>query len=350
MVFAGDFRFGGLLPASGQFFKKQNVRSVFLDPKTRTNVLFSDRVSTGTRLNRTFVLELNLDKRGSMSKQSLKKTRIQATAADGCPLQIYGYLPAEAKGTSVLLFPAMGVPGRAYAKFSNALAGRGHPVFVTDLRGTGESGPPPSRKVDFNYDTYLYSDWPAVITAVRQAMPTGKLTLAGHSIGAQLNLIYSGQNPGAADALALMTPNTSYYKCFPGASALRFRFWFHLMPALVSLVGYFPGHRLGFGGKNAAGVIRDWAYTGRTGRFRGSDGRDLEPAFRDVQTPVAAISFADDALAPRAAADSLLGRLNPALLSRLDIEPKAGAALGHFGWMRDTGTYLDWLSDWLAKI
>ncbi|MEQ9363587.1 MAG: alpha/beta fold hydrolase [Leptospirales bacterium] len=283
-------------------------------------------------------------------KQSVQKTKFTARAADGCDLRIYGYVPAEPSGPSVLLFPAMGVPGRAYAKVCNALASRGFPVYVTDLRGTGESGPAPSRRVDFNYDTYLKSDWPAVIEAVRENARPKRLLLAGHSIGAQLNLIYLGLHPDSADGLVLFTPNTSYYKCFPGASALRFRVWFHLMPALVTLLGYFPGDRLGFGGKNAAGVIRDWAYTGRTGRFRGSDGTDLEPAFAKVRAPVAAISFGDDALAPRAAADHLLGRLDPEIVSRLDLEARSQKEMGHFGWMRDTSPYLEWLVDWLHKV
>ena len=242
----------------------------------------------------------------------------------------------------------MGAPGRAYAKVCSALAGRGYTTYAMDLRGTGESGPPPDRAHDFNYDTYLNSDWPAVVAAVREKFPNSGLVLAGHSIGAQLGLVYAGENPDAIRGLLLFTPNTPYYRCFSGAQALRFRLYFHLFPLLVRVLGYFPGDRLGFGGRNAAGVIRDWSYTGRTGLFRGSAGRSLEPAFAAVRAPVAAVSFADDTLAPEAAAENILGRLRPELVTRMTVPADPDRKTpGHFAFMRDSTTWLDWAVSWL---
>lgn len=284
-----------------------------------------------------------------MLKQTIQKTRLTARGTDGCDLQIYGYLAAEPRGTTILIFPGMGIPGRAYAKVCNALAGRGYSTFVTDLRGTGESGPPPARGIDFNYDTYLNSDWPAVIAAVREQHPSEKLVLGGHSIGAQLTLVYAGLHPEVVDGVLLFTPNTPYYKCYRGVTSLRYRLWFYLLPLLVRALGYFPGDRLGFGGKNAAGVIRDWTYTGRTGLFRGSDGRDLEPAFARIDAPVATLSYEDDGLAPRAAADNLLARLDAGRVDRLEIATNPKKEMGHFGWMRDSTQYIDWLNGWLNK-
>lgn len=284
------------------------------------------------------------------------KTTLSATAEDGCELQIYGYIPANANDaappkTALLFFPAMGTPGRAYARFGSTLAGLGVACYICDLRGTGSSGPPPDRGNDFDYSTYLHSDWPACIAAVRSAHPNARLLLGGHSIGAQLSLVYAGLHPDASDGLVLFTPNTSYYAVFPGAQKWRFWLWFRLIPIISRIVGYFPGDRLGFGGRNALGVIRDWSYTGRTGKFRDRVTGDLEPAFAQLRAPVAAISFTGDALAPGAATDHILGKLSAdARVDRLRVETGPPRPEDHFQWMRNPALYQDWLRDWIERV
>lgn len=293
------------------------------------------------------------------------KTTLTATADDGCELQIYGQLPPGAAETVLLFFPAMGTPGRAYARFSGALAGLGIACYVCDLRGTGSSGPPPDRRNNFDYATYMHSDWPACIAAVRAAHPGARLLIGGHSIGAQLSLVYAGLHANAADSpelteqiagLVLFTPNTSYYAVFPGWQKLRFWLWFRLIPMISWVMGYFPGDRLGFGGRNALGVIRDWSYTGRTGKFRDRVQGDLEPAFGKINVPIAAISFTGDALAPGAATDHILAKVTGGApdssqrIERLRVETGPPRPEDHFQWMRNPALYLDWLRDWIGRL
>ncbi len=313
-----------------------------------------------------------MSSRPAPSSNKPARTTLTATAEDGCELQIYGQLPSQPTGakpdtaspeTALLFFPAMGTPGRAYARFSSALAGIGVACYVCDLRGTGDSGPPPSRANDFDYATYLYSDWPACIAAVRAAHPGARLLIGGHSIGAQLSLVYAGLHADAnADKIAglvLFTPNTSYYAVFPGWQKLRFWLWMRLIPIISRIVGYFPGDRLGFGGRNALGVIRDWSYTGRTGRFRDRVTGDLESAFARINNvPIAAISFTGDALAPGAATDHILAKVTQQpgaagggqLIERLRVETGPPRPEDHFQWMRSPALYLDWLRDWLGRL
>ena len=65
-----------------------------------------------------------------------------------------------------VVWPAMGVPGRFYRAFAGQLATAGLTTVVADLRGTGESGPPPSRSSRYGY-LELADDVGTVLAEVR---------------------------------------------------------------------------------------------------------------------------------------------------------------------------------------
>ena len=82
--------------------------------------------------------------------------------------------------------------------------------------------------------------------------------------------------------------------------------------------------------------IADWTRTGLTGRYpaAGVDA-DLEAALGKVATPLRAVLFQDDWLAPRCSLAYLLGKMRSPDVPILGLDAHAlGVHADHFAWMR----------------
>jgi predicted alpha/beta hydrolase len=113
---------------------------------------------------------------------------------------------------------------------------------------------------------------------------------------------------------------------------------------VAALLRVWPGW--GFGGRQARGVIRDWAYTARTGRFPRLGGADAEAAVRGLTTPVLAVSVEGDAYTPAAVMDHLCAKLTGTPVSRVHYTvTEAGGPLDHFRWVRAAGPLADRIAD-----
>ena len=135
----------------------------------------------------------------------------------------------------------------------------------------------------------------------------------------------------------LVASSAPFPQAFTGSVGLGLPIALRLAPVLSDLLGYWPGRRLGFGGREARGVMRDWAGTGRARGYRIEClGRDLDPLLADVAIPVDALALAQDGFAPEAAVRVLLGKLG----GDREIEVMDDAALGtrsdHFSWLKQS--------------
>lgn len=183
----------------------------------------------------------------------------------------------------VLITPAMGVRARYYRPFAAALRAAGLAVAVADLRGTGESTPKPSRACRYGYPE-LAADVGAVLAALKSRRDGRRTLLLGHSLGGQaalLHLALHGEHD--VDGLALVAVGVPWWRSYPGLRGYGVLPYTQGIAATARLLGVWPGW--GFGGRQARGVIRDWAYTARTGRFPQLDGVDAEAAVRALRTP-----------------------------------------------------------------
>jgi len=249
-------------------------------------------------------------------------------------LQIYPEPAETADAPLVLISPAMGVPARYYRPFATALRAGGLAVAVADLRGTGASTPRPSRGCRYGY-AELTTDVGAVLAALKERRNGRRTLVLGHSLGGQAALLHLALQPGHdVDALALVAVGLPFWRTYPagprGYGVLPFT---QTVAATTRLLGVWPGW--GFGGRQARGVIRDWAYTARTGRFPHLDNVDAEAALRDLRTPVLAVSVDNDEYTPHETLDHLCGKLASAPITRERhrAEP-AGSHLNHFSWAR----------------
>jgi predicted alpha/beta hydrolase len=243
--------------------------------------------------------------------------------------------PADPAAPMVAIWPAMGVPARFYRPFAGRLRDNGLAVVVADLRGTGASTPAPSRRSRYGYQA-LVDDVGAVLAALKPHRDGRRLVLLGHSLGGQLCLLHLARATaaeGAADidGLALVAVGLPYWRIYPGRSSLRVLALTRAVHLSTTLLRVWPGW--GFGGRQARGVIRDWAYTARTGRFPQLSGVDTDAAVAAVRAPVLAVSLQRDYYTPASTLDHLLSKLTAAPVLREHYQGEAD----HFNWARTDG-------------
>jgi predicted alpha/beta hydrolase len=251
---------------------------------------------------------------------------------DRIGLQVYPEPDGVTDAPVVVIWPAMGVRARYYRPFATALREAGLAVVVADLRGTGASTPSPDRSSGYGY-AELIADVGAVQEALKPRLDGRRRILLGHSLGGQAALLHLALDGDSdVDGLALIAVGLPYWRLYPD---LRRRLLVFPMTqaigATTALLREWPGW--GFGGRQARGVIRDWAYTARTGRFPAIAGVDAEAAVRKVRTPVLAISIDHDQYTPHETLDDLCAKLSAAPVERHRVSlPGAD----HFTWVRQS--------------
>ncbi|ORT59117.1 alpha/beta fold hydrolase [Streptomyces sp. CB03238] len=249
-----------------------------------------------------------------------------------------------------LVVPAMGARARFYAPFARRLHRAGLHVAVTDLRGQGDSTPVARRGVAYGYRETVEDDLPAVVRAVSAEFPCSPVVLVGHSLGGQLALL-SATGLTGVHAVVLTAAGSVWWRGFGPVRGLRNLVGSQLFAALATVLGYWPGERLGFGGTQATGVMRDWARQGRTGRYTlpGSD-TDYEVALARMKLPVLAVDVDNDILAPPAATDHLLRKVPAAPVSRWRYTAAlaGGRRVDHFRWVKHSDGMSAYIADWIS--
>lgn len=274
---------------------------------------------------------------------------LRVVAADGAVAELLLCHSVGSADVSPLLYwlPAMGVPARHYLPLAQALAARGVTVAIHEWRGIGSSDRRASRRQDWGYRELLSYDLPAGLAAVRAQLPRARCWLGGHSLGGQLATLYASQDASLA-GLALVASGAPYWRCFARGWGIRAAY--SLAPFVASVFGYLPGRRIGFGGNEARGVIRDWASSGRSGCYTvAGSGRDWERQLSTVQAPLLAVRLADDWLGPAPSLTWLLDKLPaaPRQVVALTAAQLHGPA-DHFSWMKAPGPVAAVIAAWLC--
>jgi predicted alpha/beta hydrolase len=249
------------------------------------------------------------------------------------------YEPPPGPAPLVLLWPAMGVPARFYRPFASWLREAGLAVVVADLRGTGASRPRPSRRSRYGL-AELADD---VGAALAQLPPDRPVVLAGHSLGGQACLLHLARSTApAVTGLALLAVGLPYWRSYQDRQRLWVLSFTQAIHATSTVLRVWPGW--GFGGRQSRGVIGDWAYTARTGRFPDLRGVDMEAALATVRVPVLAVSLERDRYTPAPTVDLLVGKLAAAPVRREHYDD----GVDHFSWARSPTPIADLVAQFAA--
>lgn len=263
-------------------------------------------------------------------------TTLRVRSADGAEADLRLVSPPRPTAALYLL-PALGVGIRPNEQFAAALAMRGVAVAIHEWRGLGNSSVRASRACDWGYRELLELDIPAGLAAAEVALPGVRWSIAGHSLGGQLALIQAALQPDRFDRVHVLASGLPDWRAYTRLRGLGIWAALHVMPLSAILLGHYPGARLGFAGREARGLIRDWSYSGRHARYRIREGlTDPEPALHAFRGEVRAVHLASDWLCPRPALQVLMDK-TPSADWRIDTLHDAAFAprkADHFGWLK----------------
>lgn len=270
---------------------------------------------------------------------------IELQTADGHRWSLAGCVP-DRPHTALLWLPALGVGAKHYLPFAQALAARGVAAYVHEWRGAGSSSLRAGRDCDWGYRELLELDLPVSAAALRRLHPGIQAIIGGHSLGGQLACCLLATAPETAQRIWLVASGAPYWRAFPFPHRPLLPLVYRFLPWLSDRNGALPGRRIGFGGNEARGLVRDWARTGLTGIYagRGVDA-DLEAGMAQIQAPVQAVVMASDWLGPESSLRFMLSKLPNA---HAQVEAFDGVRLGaradHFTWMKHPQPVADWLT------
>ena len=273
---------------------------------------------------------------------SVRAFELPVVARDGHRLLVQARIPASPHSTLVW-HGGMGIAARHFLPFADAMAARGIAVFVPDWRGVGSSSLRASRSSDWGYRELLTQDLPAIESAVDQVVPGVRRIVGGHSLGGQLASVRAGLAPASAGALWLVASGTPHWRAFPSPT----RWWlpgaYHLLDGIAKACGKLPGRRIGFGGEESRGVMRDWSRSGLSGVYAAEGFKvDLEAALGRVALPIRAVRMAHDWLAPDSALRALLAKM-PEAQARIALLDAAAPHVraDHYAWMKHPASTVD---------
>lgn len=241
---------------------------------------------------------------------------------------------AKPGGPALLVAPAMGVHARSYDRLGAALARAGVTTLVMELRGSETSSVQPRRGVDYGYAELLDDVRLHVDELERRA--GGPVHLLGHSLGSHLGTIGLSRwwKPGAR--LVVIAGGTVHYRVWSGLERWGVLVGTQLAQLVSRGLGVYPGHRLGFGGRQGASLITEWSNAARTGTFVSRRDGPLEVQLGVLEPEVLAIHVKGDTMAPRPTTEALVGKLTRARVRWLELEPPAEPRKQnpHFRWMK----------------
>lgn len=255
-------------------------------------------------------------------------------------------------GPVLVFLPALGMATRFYRPLAAAFEARGIGVLMVEQRGHGDSPWRPSRQQDFGFREALTEDIPAALDWLEATHPGRPAVLMGHSLGGHYATMLSALIPERLQGIVICATGTAWHGAFRGKTARQLRLLTRIMPLLLRVLGYYPGEQLGFGGKEAARLMRDWLQLAGHDRYaaEGID-TDLEAGIRLFEGPVLAIQLQDDAYAPATSLDGLLARYRSARVTRRVVDAEAlGDAADHFRWARTPEAICETVSDWLSAL
>lgn len=255
-------------------------------------------------------------------------------AEDGHRFELLARVPTRPRAR-LLWLPALGVAARHYLPFAEALAARGIAVYLHEWRGNGSSSLRPSRTQDWGYRDLLEQDLPASLANVAGDAAT-PLIIGGHSLGGQLACCFAGLHPQRFARVWLVASGTPYWRTFPAPRGWTLPLVYRFLPWLAQRQGVLHGKKLGFGGTEARGLIRDWSRVGLNNHYAAAGmATDLEAAMRDLRGQAAAVVMDHDWLAPTGSMQGLLAKM-PGMRAQLSVvsAQMLGARADHFAWMK----------------
>ena len=274
---------------------------------------------------------------GEQVQPAVVETDVVVEAADGYPLAVRRYAPADGAARHLVVAGATGVPQGFYRRFADHAARRGFAVTTFDYRGIGLSRHGSLRSLRMDYRDWGALDLAAVLAGAA-ADAGGPVPLVGHSFGGlAVGLL---PRPELVSAVHAFGSGSGWTGWMPRLERLRVRFFWEVVgPLVVRRAGYLAWSRLGLGEDLPRDVYRQWRqWCSRPGFWFDDpvDGERLRAAFARVTAPVTAVTSTDDRWITPRGRDAFFAHLTAASVTAVDVDPRRDGlpSLGHMGYFR----------------
>jgi predicted alpha/beta hydrolase len=256
----------------------------------------------------------------------------------------------ERPGKALVAFlPALGASVDFYRPMAEAWAALGYRVATIELRGGKQSSIRDVRAHNFGYNEILNVDLASIVPRLRAEAGGQPFLLAGHSLGGQFALLYASRHPSEVDAVVLLAGGSNYYGAMPRGKRLTRHLGLRTVRTIDRVLGFFPGDKLGFGGRQPFNMILDWTQEALTGRYRVKrDAADYDHALEQLQVPVLMVSLQGDRLVPRPSADYLARKLTRAQVAQIEHRAEDGTPHHHFRWVKRSAPILAQVDHWIG--
>ncbi|PKM21947.1 MAG: hypothetical protein CVV10_06765 [Gammaproteobacteria bacterium HGW-Gammaproteobacteria-14] len=137
---------------------------------------------------------------------------------------------------------------------------------------------------------------------------------------------------------------------FEGKTRRGLQWLCRLIPLCNLLLGYYPGDKLGFGGREARTIMSDWLALARTNVYqaRGVE-YDFDGAIGRYAGPLLSIRLLDDPFAPAAAMAAVSDKFPPSQVTQVEISAaELNDCADHFRWARTPQAVVSHIVRWLA--
>lgn len=253
---------------------------------------------------------------------------------------------------TLICLPAMGVRASYYELFATSLCKKGFNVITADYRGQGNSSVRASRNIDYGYEEII-GDLKELIEHVNVWFPDNKKIIVGHSLGGQIGSLFESRY-AKANGLILIASCSVYYKGWKKWDQIKIRFASNIFYPLSKIIGHFPGNKIGFGGREARTLIKDWSCNARSGEYKISNtSHHYETSLGKMNSRVLSISIDNDWLASKQAVKNLYDKFHPesSIVHHHVTSDKAKIVpLNHFSWAKNPEYFVQLITDWIYEI
>lgn len=188
---------------------------------------------------------------------SLKMKDLVLKTADGFPLSVKLFEPANPNGKLLLVNSATGVKQQIYFSFAKYFAENGFTVLTYDYRGINESKPEKLRGFKASMRIWGTEDFRTLTNYIQENYPDYRKFCLGHSVGA----LILGMNKDSRifEKFIFVGTQDAYIGNLPWKVAVKAIFGFGIaLPLTSNLFGYFPAHTFALGESLPKGAAYDW--------------------------------------------------------------------------------------------
>ncbi|NNF34323.1 MAG: alpha/beta fold hydrolase [Saprospiraceae bacterium] len=231
----------------------------------------------------------------------------------------------------VIILPAMGVRGSYYKRLARCIVEEKEKDVITlDYRGMGTSTVRADRRNKIGYQAMI-NDLYEIVNSIIDDKSYNQIELCGHSLGGQVACMFGARYSDCINHIILIGSSLPYYKDWPGKRRHWLKFAGKFFVPLSQLIGYFPGQKFGFAGREGIQTMKDWCHLVNTGRLEPMGSSfNYNSAIEKYTGKVRAFSFTEDEMTPSETVSQLVNKFkSSASVSHHIIE-----GFNHFNWSK----------------